>query len=83
MKFIKRIRAKVAFYKTLLHELIETLCTICLFLEQFGRLSRPEIHAAQFALSGHFRELKKFSEALREEINEERKTEERRKDGSC
>lgn len=67
MKFIKRIRAKVTFYKTLLHEVLETLCSICIVLGR-NRYATPRTREL---MEGHFRVLKKFSAALREEINEE------------
>lgn len=53
---------KIKFYKSLLIEIIETLCTICLYLERDGRHTHNEmcIH-----MHSHFEELKKFSEELR------------------
>lgn len=57
------MRKKIRFYKALLVEIIETLCTICLYLESEGRYSRnnePSRH-----MRGHFVALKGFSKDLR------------------
>jgi hypothetical protein len=53
---------KIKFYRSLLVEIIETLCTICLYLERDGRYTHNEtgVH-----MHSHFEELKKFSEELR------------------
>lgn len=53
---------KIRFYKALLIEIIETLCTICLYLECDGRYTHNEesIH-----MRSHFKALKEFSEELR------------------
>ena len=36
------MKKKIRFYKALLIEIIETLCTICLYLESDGRYSHIE-----------------------------------------
>lgn len=56
------MRNKIRFYKELLAEVIETLCTICLYLEQDGKYQR--IPESQHFRS-HFTVLKKFSEDIR------------------
>lgn len=56
------MRKKLKFYKALLVEIIETLCTICLYLEQDGRRSGNELSRH---MEGHFIVLKGFSEDLR------------------
>lgn len=53
---------KFRFYKNLLAEMIETLCTICLFLESEGRRYHNyyTVH-----MRDHFTELKYYSMKLR------------------
>lgn len=53
---------KIKFYKGLLIELIETLCTICLYLESDSRYTYNQ-HGVHFR--SHFNELKYYSEVLR------------------
>ena len=53
---------KIRFYKALLVEIIETLCTICLYLERDGRYTHNE---ESRHMRGHFTILKDFSEDLR------------------
>lgn len=53
---------KIRFYKALLVEIIETLCTICLYLEREGRYAHNEM--SQYMRS-HFIALKGFSGELR------------------
>ena len=53
---------KFKFYKKLLIEILETLCSICLYLDFEGR------HYHNFAaqsMRSHYTELKNFSEQLR------------------
>ena len=57
------MKKKLKFYKALLIEIIETLCTICLYLESEGRYSRN--NEASRHMRGHFVALKEFSEDLR------------------
>ena len=53
---------KIRFYKGLLIEIIETLCTICLYLDCEGRRD----HNLYFPfMKGHFDQLKRYSEELR------------------
>lgn len=67
---MRKIRAKILFYKGLLVEILETLCSICLYLDadRIGRYNPHSVH-----MRGHFDNLKQASEILREEIAEERK----------
>lgn len=58
-----KIKNKIRFYKALLREIIETLCTICLYLEKDGRYTHNE--KSRHMIS-HFAALKEFSEKLRE-----------------
>ena len=59
------MRKKIRFYKELLIELIETLCSICLFMESFGRINHVP---HQIFMRDHFTRLKDFSETLRKEV---------------
>lgn len=52
---------KIRFYKFLLIEIVETLCTICLYLEIEGR--RNHNRMAEHMIS-HFECLKRFSEEM-------------------
>lgn len=56
------MKKKIRFYKRLLIEIIETLCTICLYLEKDGRYTHNEMSQH---MRGHFSALKGFSEELR------------------
>lgn len=56
------MKKKIRFYKILISEILETLCTICLYLEREGRRSQNEMSRN---MRGHFNVLKKFSEDLR------------------
>lgn len=61
------MRKKIRFYKNLLIEIVETLCTICLYLERDGRLKHNEM---SIHMRGHFTCLKGFSEDMRGGIDE-------------
>lgn len=56
------MKKKIRFYKALLAEIIETLCSICLYLERVGRYQHIE---ESRHMRGHFTALKGFSEDLR------------------
>ena len=56
---------KIKFYKALLVEIIETLCTICLYFDCEGRRSHNP-YAVHFR--SHFDELKGFSERMRGDV---------------
>lgn len=55
---------KIKFYKNLLVEIIETLCTICLYLESQGK---REHNQNSYFMKDHFMRLKDFSKKLRGE----------------
>ena len=66
---MKKIKRKVQFYKAMLVEILETLCSICLYLETDGR-SR---HNPQWEhMRSHFNMLKGFSGDLRRDLAERR-----------
>lgn len=65
---MKKLKNKVLFYKALLAEIVETLCSICLYLESEGRMRR---NPQSMHMQGHFRQLKDASSVLREELSEE------------
>ena len=52
---------KIRFYKALIIEIIETLCSICLYLERDGRYSHNEMSRY---MRGHFNCLKDFSRKM-------------------
>ena len=55
---------KIRFYKKVLIEIIETLCTLCLFMyTESGKLHCRNEYTTHFR--GHFDELKYYSEKLR------------------
>lgn len=53
---------KIRFYKMLIIEIVETLCSICLYLETDSLLRRNK-HAMH--MRQHYEALKDFSEELR------------------
>ena len=59
---------KVRKYKPLLAEIVETLCTICLYLGH-GDIGRRNRYSEY--MLGHFDTLKGFSKVLREEMRSE------------
>ena len=67
---MKKIRKKILFYKALLVEILETLCSICLYLDFDGRINRRN-PKAEF-MRGHFEQLKQASARLRKELSKER-----------
>lgn len=69
---MRRIRNKIRFYKALLVEIIETLCSICLYMELEGRMRR---NPQSMHMQGHFRQLKDASKVLRGELADKRKEE--------
>ena len=56
------MRRKIKLYKEIVIEIIETLCTICLYLERDGRYTHNEMSKHMY---GHFDTLKRLSEKLR------------------
>ena len=66
------MRKKIRFYKALLVELIETLCSICLYIETDSTINRTHSRYGSTMLS-HFRQLKNYSETLRNEEKDKKK----------
>ena len=64
------MRKKIRFYKSLLIEIIETLCSICLYLERDSRQSHNEVGRY---MRSHFEELKIYSYELRNETGKDTK----------
>lgn len=58
----KRIKRYLQLQKRIQHEILETLCTICLYLEYEGQYGKNRY--AQY-MQIHFAELKQLSEELR------------------
>lgn len=56
------MKKKIKFYRALVVELIETLCSICLYLESDSRRNH---NPCGMYMRSHFEELKSFSEELR------------------
>lgn len=56
------MRKKIRFYKTVLIEILETLCSICLYLDTQSRLTHNP--KGQYMYS-HFQQLKIMSDDLR------------------
>ena len=69
---MKKIKRKIRFYKSLMVEIVETLCTICLYLDFEGTLHHPRNPKAIY-MRDHFEQLKQASLVLRKELSEERK----------
>lgn len=64
------MRKKIKFYKALIIEILETLCSICLFLESEGRIN----HVPHYVfMHDHFDRLKDFSRVMREEVSKTKK----------
>lgn len=64
---MKKIKRKIFFYKHILIEILETLCTICLYLEHSDYGMGGRNHYYQHFRS-HFNTLKSYSEDLREDF---------------
>ena len=60
------MKKKIKFYRALVVELIETLCSICLYLESDSRYNH---NPCGMYMKSHFEELKSFSRELREKDN--------------
>ena len=60
---------KIKFYKELLFEIIETLSSICLYLDSQGR--REHNSNARY-MRGHFNELEKYACKLEKDINKQK-----------
>lgn len=61
------MRKKIRFYKELLFELIETIVSICLYIETDSVINRTYTRYG-FSMRDHARRLKDFSETLRKEV---------------
>lgn len=59
---MKKIKGKIKFYKGLLVEVIETLISICMYLEREGFYN-----PMSESMYSHANRLKEFSEELREQ----------------
>ena len=66
------MRKKIRFYKELLIELIETLCSICLYIETDSIINRT-YNRYGYTMLSHFRQLKNYSETLRNEEKDKKK----------
>lgn len=62
---IKSIKARIYFYKSMLHEVLETLVSICLYLEYDGHHCRNPY--ARY-MGSHATVLKGYAENLRAEL---------------
>ncbi len=69
---MKKIKQKILFYKAVLIEIMETLCSICQYLDFDGRHNRYLNPNAEY-MRGHFKQLKQMSEFLRRELSEKGK----------
>lgn len=65
-KKIKKQKQKRLIWRLILHEILEMLCTICMYLESDAR-HHGNPHTRKF--SGHFDMLKKLARAVRNEDN--------------
>ena len=62
---LKRLRRYLKLKLLLQHEILETLCTICLYLEYEGHFDRNPYCKY---MGSHFKRLKELSEQVREEV---------------
>lgn len=62
----KKIKNYLSLQRRIQIEILETLCTICLYINYEGHYSRNRY--SEF-MQGHFRQLKGLSEELREKGN--------------
>lgn len=63
------MRKKIKFYKRLIVEILETLVSLCLFLERLSKIRCYRDY--DYILQDHAIMLKKFSETLREELKDD------------
>lgn len=68
---MKKLKKRVCFYKAMLVEILETLCSICLYLEADGRY-RHNPHGEH--MRSHFNMLKGFSTDLRRDLAERKES---------
>lgn len=64
------MKKKIRFYKSLLIEIIETLCSICLYLEMDNIFTNHNHNKYGLFMRSHFNELKEFSTELRRGVRE-------------
>ena len=62
---IKKIKRYFALQRRIQIEILETLCTICLYLQHEGHY--PRNRYAEY-MQSHFKELKDLSQELREKV---------------
>lgn len=62
---MKKIKHKIKFYKSLVFEIIETLCTICMYLENDAHHSH---NPQAYHLRNHICALKHLSKEIGEDI---------------
>lgn len=68
---MKKIKRTVQFYKAILVEILETLCSICLYLDADGRYRHnPQCEH----MRSHFNMLKGFSADLRRDLAERKQS---------
>ena len=67
---MKKLKRKIRFYKKLLVEVLETLASICLYLDFEGRFNRLHNPRAEY-MHSHFEQLKQFTSILRAEMAED------------
>lgn len=68
---MKKIKRKIQFYKAMLVEILETLCSICMYLEIDGRRGHNPWCER---MRSHFNVLKGFSEDLRRDLAERKES---------
>lgn len=66
----KKLRNYIKLQRMIQHEVLETLCTICLYLESDGRFNRNPYSTY---MRSHFMYLKDLSTRVREEVLEDGK----------
>lgn len=69
---MKKLKKRVCFYKAMLVEILETLCSICLYLETDAR--RTHNLQAHEHMRSHFNMLKEFSAVLRRDLVERKES---------
>ena len=57
------MKKKILFYRNMIGEILETLCSICLYLEHDGRYTHNPLSEI---MHDHFKELKVYSYNIRE-----------------
>lgn len=65
---MRRLQQKIIFYRGLIIEILETLCTICWYLERDGRMCHNQVGEL---CGSHFTELNRYSQELRDMQNKD------------